>query len=102
MEKSVIPRALHVTSMALGASVEGLAAGGVIVVAIAAVALAGRGKMLKCPDCGTVFAAPAIDVKRSGMGWTLPYMGKVKCPKCGESRSRRDYQKAPPASQTTT
>ena len=55
--------------------------------------LAGRTRKLKCPDCGTVFNAPALDNKRSGMGWTLPYLGSVKCPKCGQQRSRRDYQK---------
>jgi predicted RNA-binding Zn-ribbon protein involved in translation (DUF1610 family) len=55
--------------------------------------LAGRTKKLKCPDCGTVFNAPAMDNKRSGLGWTLPYLGVVKCPNCGEKRSRRDYQK---------
>jgi len=75
---------------------------GIVVVAVVLVGLAGRGKMLKCPDCGTVFAAPSVDAKRSGMGWTLPYMGSVKCPKCGESRSRRDYQKAPPQPQAPT
>ncbi len=74
----------------------------IVVVAVVFVALAGRGKSLKCPDCGTVFSAPAMDTKRSGTGWTLPYMGNVKCPKCGEARSRRDYQKAPPASPTST
>jgi uncharacterized C2H2 Zn-finger protein len=74
----------------------------IVVVAFVAVALAGRAKMLKCPDCGTVFAAPAMDLKRSGLGWTIPYLGVVKCPKCGESRSRRDYQKAPIAAKTST
>ncbi len=64
-----------------------------VVVAIVLVALSGRGKKLKCPDCGTVFGAPMMDNKRSGMGWTLPHMGAVKCPKCGESRPRRDYQR---------
>jgi uncharacterized C2H2 Zn-finger protein len=70
----------------------------VVVIAVAIfviLALSTRGKMLKCPNCGTVFAAPAVDQKRSGLGWTFPYTGIVKCPKCGESRPRRDYQKAP-------
>ncbi|MDG6909379.1 MAG: hypothetical protein JRN08_03325 [Nitrososphaerota archaeon] len=58
--------------------------------------LLGRGKMLKCPDCGEVFRAPVMDEKiLSGGGWTLPYMGRVGCPKCHERRSRRDYQKVP-------
>ncbi len=88
--------------MAPGLSLLGIVPLAIVVVAVVAVALAGRGKMLKCPDCGTVFAAPAVDAKRSGMGWTLPYAGKVKCPKCGESRSRRDYPKPPPQSSAAT
>lgn len=78
------------------------AALGIVVVAIVLVVLAGRGKRLKCPDCGTVFSPPAMDNKRSGLGWTIPYAGTVKCPKCGQSRSRRDYQKAPGASGAAT
>ncbi|MGH9918802.1 MAG: hypothetical protein ACRD6W_08050 [Nitrososphaerales archaeon] len=58
----------------------------------AIIMLAGRTKMLKCPECGSVFAAPAFDNRRSGSGWTLPYLGKLRCPKCGQSRGRRDYQ----------
>ena len=55
--------------------------------------LAVRGRRLKCPECGTVFKAPTVDNKVSGLGWTFPYTGRVKCPKCGQSRSRRDYLK---------
>jgi predicted RNA-binding Zn-ribbon protein involved in translation (DUF1610 family) len=73
-----------------------------VLVPIAIVAIVGvvftlavRGKQLKCPNCGTVFNAPTVDNKISGLGWTFPYTGRVKCPKCGESRSRRDYLKAP-------
>jgi uncharacterized C2H2 Zn-finger protein len=55
--------------------------------------LAVRGKQLKCPECGTVFKGPMADNKRSGLGWTFPYLGTIKCPKCGQSRSRRDYLK---------
>lgn len=72
----------------------------VVLVIVVMVALAGRGKRLKCPDCGTVFNPPAMDNKRSGLGWTPPYMGIVKCPQCGESRPRRDYQKAPSSAAT--
>jgi predicted RNA-binding Zn-ribbon protein involved in translation (DUF1610 family) len=54
--------------------------------------LAGRTKMLRCPECGNAFAAPTLDNKSSGSGRTLPYLGKVKCPKCGQSRGRRGYQ----------
>lgn len=64
-----------------------------IVFSLVVIMLAGRGRKLRCPDCGAVFNAPAMDSKRSGVGWTLPYMGTVKCPKCGEARGRRDYQK---------
>lgn len=71
-----------------------------VIVPIAIVAIVGlvftlavRGKQLKCPDCGTVFSAPAVDNKISGLGWTFPYTGRVKYPKCGQSRSRRDYSK---------
>ena len=74
----------------------------ILVVAVVLVSLAGRGRQLKCPDCGNVFTAPAMDVKMSGLGWTLPHMGNVKCPKCGQSRSRRDYQKAPAAPKAAT
>jgi uncharacterized C2H2 Zn-finger protein len=63
-----------------------------IVFAAAVIMLAGRKKMLRCPECGNVFAAPAFDNRRSGLGWTLPYLGQLKCPKCGQSRGRRDYK----------
>jgi uncharacterized C2H2 Zn-finger protein len=88
--------------MALGVYVGPLVIGVVLIVAIVAVALAGRGRKLKCPDCGTVFEAPSMDLKRSGVGWTIPHMGVVKCPKCGESRSRRDYQKPPAEAKAPT
>jgi predicted RNA-binding Zn-ribbon protein involved in translation (DUF1610 family) len=64
-----------------------------IVFSAVVILLAGRTRKLKCPACGTVFNAPAMDNKRSGLGWTLPYLGVVKCPQCGQKRSRRDYQK---------
>lgn len=76
----------------------------VVVVVILVVAVAGRGKKLKCPECGNVFKAPATDNKLTGLGWTLPYLGTIKCRKCGQSRSRRDYLKVPaesPAPLTT-
>jgi uncharacterized C2H2 Zn-finger protein len=67
----------------------------IVVVVWGVLALSARGKKLKCPDCGTVFSAPMMDQKISGVGWTFPYTGRIKCPKCGALRSRRDYQKAP-------
>jgi len=88
--------------MAVGLALEILLPIGIVVAVVAVSFLVGRGRRLKCPDCGTVFSPPPMDTKRSGMGRTLPYMGSVKCPKCGESRSRRDYQKAPPPTQAPT
>lgn len=65
---------------------------GLIVFSAVVIFLAGRTRWLKCPSCGNVFKAPSVDNRRPATGWTLPYMGTVKCPKCGESRPRRDYQ----------
>ena len=31
-----------------------------------------RGKWLKCPDCGEVFKAPAMDQRASGLGLSPP------------------------------
>jgi hypothetical protein len=73
-----------------------------IVFAAVVVMLAGRGKMLICPNCGNVFPPPYMDLKRHGIGWTFPRLGVVKCPKCGQTRPRKDYLKGPPISQATT
>jgi hypothetical protein len=34
----------------------------ILVLASVALTLAGRGRKLKCPNCGTVFEAPAMNV----------------------------------------
>ncbi|MCL2359636.1 hypothetical protein [Candidatus Bathycorpusculum sp.] len=73
----------------------------VLGVIIGVVALLNRGKQLKCPECAHVFNAPVMEQKLSGLGWTFPYMGTVKCPKCGHSRARRDYNKVEPQTQNT-
>jgi ssDNA-binding Zn-finger/Zn-ribbon topoisomerase 1 len=65
----------------------------VIGVIIVVGALLSRGKQLRCPDCEHVFNAPIMEEKWSGLGWTLPYMGIIRCTKCGNKRSRRDYNK---------
>jgi uncharacterized C2H2 Zn-finger protein len=65
----------------------------VLVIIFAVGVLLSRGKQLKCPDCNRVFNAPFMEEKRWGGGWTFPFMGAVKCPKCGNRRSRRDYIK---------
>jgi len=67
----------------------------VLVVLFLVLALLTRGKWLKCPDCGQVFKAPMVDQRRTGIGVNPPYLGRVKCPKCGQMRSRRDYQSVP-------
>jgi len=55
------------------------------------VSLFGRGKKLKCPDCGEIFKAPNFDEKSIGFGPAPPYMRHLTCLKCGAKRSRRDY-----------
>ncbi|MCL2476273.1 hypothetical protein [Candidatus Bathycorpusculum sp.] len=65
----------------------------VLVLIIVLAAVLNRGKQLKCPDCEHVFNAPIMEEKISGLGWTFPYAGRIKCPKCGKNRSRRDYNK---------
>jgi DNA-directed RNA polymerase subunit RPC12/RpoP len=57
------------------------------------VALLNRGKKLKCPDCGHVFKAPFMDEKSFGIGWTFPYVGRIKCSRCGASHSRKTFSK---------
>jgi predicted RNA-binding Zn-ribbon protein involved in translation (DUF1610 family) len=71
---------------------------GILVVLVAlflGLALLVRGKWLKCPDCGEVFKAPMVDQRFSGVGLNPPYLGRVKCPKCGQMRSRRSYPIVP-------
>lgn len=67
----------------------------VLVVIVVAAALLNRGKQLKCPKCGQVFKSPMMDDKTLGAGWTLPYLGTVRCPHCGAELSRREYDKVP-------
>ena len=62
--------------------------------------LVSRGKWLKCPDCGEAFKAPLVDQRYTGIGVSPPGLGRVKCPKCGQLRSRRDYQKVPAPAQS--
>jgi ssDNA-binding Zn-finger/Zn-ribbon topoisomerase 1 len=68
----------------------------VLVLIVVIAVLLNRGKHLKCPDCEHIFNAPVMEEKISGLGWTFPYAGRIKCPKCGKSRSRRDYDKPEP------
>jgi predicted RNA-binding Zn-ribbon protein involved in translation (DUF1610 family) len=63
----------------------------IVVVILLVPVLIARGKRLKCPDCGEEFSAPVMDQRYGGVGWSPPYMGRVKCPKCGQVRARRDY-----------
>lgn len=49
-------------------------------------------KYLECPKCGFVFKAPAMDLKYTGIGWTVPGLGLVKCPECKEKDRRKKYK----------
>ena len=48
-------------------------------------------KMLKCPKCGYVFKAPLLDRKITGLGWTLPHLGVISCPKCKYTAPRKEF-----------
>lgn len=48
-------------------------------------------KMIVCPDCGEEFKRPLMDLKYSGLGWTIPGLGLIKCPHCGEEHRRSDF-----------
>ncbi|MDR2707621.1 MAG: hypothetical protein LBB87_02585 [Nitrososphaerota archaeon] len=65
----------------------------IIATLIAIGVILSHGKQLKCPDCERIFNAPIMEEKYTGFGWTLPYMGNITCPKCGNKRSRRDFNK---------
>jgi predicted RNA-binding Zn-ribbon protein involved in translation (DUF1610 family) len=66
---------------------------GAIIIISVALTLQNRGTKLRCPECSEVFNTPMMDQKISGLGWTLPYIGQVACPKCGAKRSRKSYEK---------
>jgi hypothetical protein len=59
----------------------------VVVVVLVALFLLGRrnrGRLIKCPKCGTQFKRPAYAEKTVGMGPVpaLPGVGDFTCPKC--------------------
>ncbi len=45
-------------------------------------------KFLKCPKCGQGFKAPKMDLKFTGLGYSIPGLGVIKCPDC-DYRDRR-------------
>lgn len=49
-------------------------------------------KMVKCPDCGTVFKRPLMDIKYSHLGWTLKGTGVLDCPSCGVEKPSSDFE----------
>lgn len=51
-------------------------------------------KFIVCPNCGKIFKSPAMDLKYIGLGWTVPGLGVVKCPNCGERKARKHYSVA--------
>jgi DNA-directed RNA polymerase subunit RPC12/RpoP len=65
----------------------------VFVVLVLFSVLASRNTELKCPNCSATFQAPISDQKITDLGFTFPNIGVVACPKCGEKRHRKDYEK---------
>jgi hypothetical protein len=63
--------------------------GAVLVVVVVLVTLSllgrrGRGRLIKCPECGAQFKRPAFAEKTVGFGPVpaLPGIGDFTCPKC--------------------
>ena len=48
---------------------------------------------MRCPECGEVFKAPAMDVRTTGLGLSPPYFGRVVCPKCNQAKRRGKFLK---------
>lgn len=48
-------------------------------------------KYLECSKCGHIFKAPKMDEKYT-IGYTIPGLGLVKCPGCGERTRRKNYK----------
>jgi uncharacterized C2H2 Zn-finger protein len=65
----------------------------ILVAVIIVCVILSSGKQLKCPDCEHIFNAPLMEEKRMGFGLTFPYLGTIRCPKCGNARLRSDYIK---------
>lgn len=64
-------------------------AGAVLVIVVVLVALfllgmRGRGRLIRCPECGAQFKRPAFAEKTVGFGPipALPGIGDFTCPKC--------------------
>lgn len=51
-------------------------------------------KMIVCPNCGDIFKRPAMDIKFSHLGWTIPGTGLVRCPSCKEEKRRKFFKLA--------
>lgn len=47
-------------------------------------------KFIKCPECGHVFKRPVVDRKFTGLGFSPPGMGVLRCPEC-KFEKRRKY-----------
>lgn len=47
-------------------------------------------KYLECPDCHYVFKSPKVDLKYT-IGYTIPGLGLVECPKCKTKARRKNY-----------
>ena len=55
---------------------------GVILVTLLLFGRRGRGRLIKCPECGAQFKRPAFAEKTVGFGPGLPGIGDFTCPKC--------------------
>ena len=62
-----------------------------VVVAIVLVSTRGRGRLIRCPECGATFKRPALPEKRSGVGFTIGGMGNYTCPSCKYSASTNSF-----------
>lgn len=47
---------------------------------------------LVCPKCGEIFKAPLMEKKRTGLGFTLPGLGRVSCPKRSYEGLHREFK----------
>ncbi len=47
-----------------------------------------------CPKCNFVFDRPRMDLKITGLGWTFPGLGVIKCPNCGYKAPRDEFSVA--------
>ena len=77
-------------SMSIGLLVGGVTAAFVAVMLLSG--MKGRGRLIKCPECGARFKRPAFAQKNSGLGLTFTNIGSFVCPKCGHRSSTSSFR----------